>query len=86
MAFYEIMEYWINEVPDHLKTQGACIEVVVKCPWLLKYIPDHPKTEEICKEAVRREAYTLRHVPDHFKKEGMCNKAVYDCPWVLGDV
>ena len=31
MRVFGFMAYWINEVPDHLKTQESCIEAVEKC-------------------------------------------------------
>ena len=44
MSVFGLIAYWINEVPDHLKTQEMCIEVVEKYPWLLGYVPDRLKT------------------------------------------
>ena len=48
MGVFGFMAYWMNEVPDHLKTQESCIEAVEKCIWLLQYVPDHFKTQEMC--------------------------------------
>ena len=64
------MAYWINEVPDHLKTEQPCIGAVEKCAWLLKYVFDHFKTQEMCNEAVRN--HTLEYVPDKLKTQEMC--------------
>ena len=33
MVGFGPMEYWKVEVPDHLKTQEACIEAVEKYSW-----------------------------------------------------
>ena len=70
------MANWINEVPDHLKTQESCIEAVEKCAWLLKYVPDHFKTQEMCNAAVHNHSYTLQYVPDKLKTQEMCERAV----------
>ena len=77
MGVFGLLAYWIDKVPDHLKTQETCIEVVEKYPWLLGCLPDHLKTQEMCNEMVSQCSYTLRYVPDHFKTEEMCNKAVH---------
>ena len=63
MGIFRFMAYWLNEVPDHLKTQKSCIEAAEKCAWLLKYVPNHFKTQEMCNEAVRNHPYTLKYVP-----------------------
>ena len=52
MGDFGFMTCWINEVPDHFKTQGSCIETVEKCTWLLKYALDHFKTQEMYNEAM----------------------------------
>ena len=83
MGVFEFMAYWINEVPDHLKTQGSCIDAVEKCALLLKYVPDHFKTQEMCNEAVRIEPYSLEYVPDHFKTQEICKEAVHNHPYTL---
>ena len=47
MDVFGFMAYWINEVPDHLKTQGLCIKAVEKGAWLLKYVLNHFQTQEM---------------------------------------
>ena len=83
MGVFGIMAYWINEVPDHLKTQRVCIEVVEKYPWLLKYVPDHFKTEEMCTKALYDCLRLFGGVPDHLKTRKMCNEAVGGYLWLL---
>ena len=58
MGVFGFMAYWINEVPDHLKTQGSCIGAVEKFALLMKCVPDHFKTQEMCNEAVGIEPYS----------------------------
>ena len=83
MGVLGFMAYWINEVPDHFKTQGSSIEAIEKCAWLLKYVPVHFKTQEMCNEAVRNHPYTLEYVPDKLKMQEMCDDAVCKDTWLL---
>ena len=48
MDVYKFMACWIYDVPDHVKTQEMCNEVVSTYPWLLEHVPDYLKTEEVC--------------------------------------
>ena len=45
MGVYELIIYWINEVPDHFKTHKICSED------LLENVLDHLKTQEMCDKA-----------------------------------
>ena len=83
MGGFGLMVYWINEVPDHLKTHELCIEVFEKYAWLLKYVPDHFKTQEICNEAVCNNSYALKYTPDKLKTQEMCDDAVHKDSWLL---
>ena len=67
---YKLMAYWINEVPDQLKTQQTCIEVAETNPWQLEYVPDRFKTQEICSQALRMDTWLLNYVPDWFVMQG----------------
>ena len=53
MGVFGLMEYWINEIPDHLKTQEMCIKALEAGLWLLGGVPDHFKRQEMSNEAVR---------------------------------
>ena len=64
------MAYWINEVPDHLKTQEICNGVVSIYPCLLEHIPDHLKTQEICDKAFWEDTFSLQYIPDWFVTQG----------------
>ena len=57
----------IMPMPDHLKTQELCNEVVHMEPNLLVYFLEHLKIQKMYNEAVRREPYTLRFISDHLK-------------------
>ena len=60
------MAYWINEVPDHLKTQEICSKVVPIYPCLLEHVLDHLKTQEMCDKAFWEDTFSLQYVPDWF--------------------
>ena len=70
MRVYKLVAYWINEVPDLLKTQEMCIEVTERNPWQLEYVPYHFKTQEICNKAVHMDPWLLNYVPDWFVTQG----------------
>ena len=53
MGVFGLTEYWINEVPDHLKTQEMRIKALEAGLWLLGGVPDHFKRQEMSNEAVR---------------------------------
>ena len=69
---------FMNNVPDHLKTQEMYIRAVE--------IPDHFKTRKMCDNVVWRHPYYLQFIPDNLKMQGMCEKVVKDNPWCLIDV
>ena len=64
MPFYFIL--------DCFKTQGICIKVVRKKPWMLEAVPDYFKTREMCNDVVEKVPWALRYVPDCFKTQEMC--------------
>ena len=68
------MTSWIITIPDHLKTQEMCNEVVHMKPLSLAYVPDRFKTQEMCDEAVRNKPCMMFFVPEHFKTREMCNE------------
>ena len=53
----KLIEYWINEVPDRLKTKRMCIKALKENPWLLEGVPDCFKTQEMCNKAVRMDPW-----------------------------
>ena len=83
LCMYVNVPGWIKEIPNDLKTQEMCDEVVHIEPRSLEFVLDRFKTQEMCIEAVRREPYTLDHLPDHFKMQKMCNEAMSNNPTVL---
>ena len=44
-SYYENVPHWIKEVPEHLKAQAMCEEVVCIEPRSLAFVPSHFKTE-----------------------------------------
>ena len=66
MGVYNLIAYWINEVPNHLKTQEICNEVVSIYPCLLEHVPDHLKTQEMCDKVFWEHTFSLEYVPDWF--------------------
>ena len=60
------MTHWIYDVPDHLKTQEICNEVVSTYPCLLEHVPDHLKTQQMCDKAFREDTFSLQYIPDWF--------------------
>ena len=57
--FYEHVPCWTREVPEHLKTQEMCNNMVAyfSCP--VKYVPDHLKTQKMDRQAVSNNPYML---------------------------
>ena len=74
---YELVLYWINEVPDHFKTHKIYSED------LLENIPDYLKTQGICDKAFELWPWQLHQVLDHLKTQEIHNKAVRRGPWHL---
>ena len=60
------MGYWIYDVPDHIKTQEICNEVVSTYPCLLEHVSDHLKTQEMCNKAFWEDTISLQYIPDWF--------------------
>ena len=56
----------IYDVPDHLKTQKICKEVVSVYPCLLEHVPDYLETEEMCDKAFWEYTFSLQYVLDWF--------------------
>ena len=83
MMFEDILLSLMEFVPDHLKKQEMCNEVMRNNPAAFYRIPDRLKTEEIGKEAVRREPWALGFVSDNFKTQEMYDDVVRDDPYSL---
>ena len=60
------MGCWIYHVPDHIKTQEICNEVVSTYPCLLEHVSDHLKTQEMCNKAFWEDTISLQYIPDWF--------------------
>ena len=59
------------DVPDYLKTQEMCNEVIKKATWLLFDVPDRSRNLRMSIRAI----HLLRLVlPDHPKIQGICVK------------
>ena len=69
--------------PDCFKTQGMCIKVVVKKPWMLEDVLDYFKAQEMCNDAVKKRPWRLKYVSDYFKMQEMCNDVVKERPCTL---
>ena len=52
MPLYTSIPNWMQEIPDHLKTQEMCADAVHIKPYSLKFVPDCFKTQEVCDKAV----------------------------------
>ena len=77
------MVYWIYDVPDHLKRQEICNEVVPTYACLFEHVPYHFNTQEMCEKAVEKNSWALEYIPDHIKTQEMCEKAVKDYTFSL---
>ena len=66
-AYYRTMPFWL--IPDCFKTQGMCIRVVEKRPWVLELVPPHFKTQKMCNDVVEKRPWQLFDVPDHLKMQ-----------------
>ena len=60
-------------VPDRLKTQEMCNEIVYTMPKAFCSIPDHFKTQDMCKKAVEKDPSMLKYVSDYFKVGVVCS-------------
>ena len=67
-------------VPDALKTERICNEVVCREPWALKFVPENLQTQEMCKRVVEENPRLLKYVPDRFKTKEICDKTVSHDP------
>ena len=54
MSLYASVPNWVQEIPNHLKTQERCNEAVYMEPYCLLHVPDHLKTQEMCCKAVHK--------------------------------
>ena len=63
-------------VPDALKTEGICNEVVCREPWALIFVAENLQTQEMCKSVVEENPRLLKYVPDGFKSKEICDKTV----------
>ena len=68
--------YYLQFIPDKLKTQGMCENVVEDNPWHLIDIPENLKQKEMCEKPVNIKPLLLRYVPYCFKTKEMCEKIV----------
>ena len=80
---YESVPCWIREVPEHLKTQEMCNEVVAQSSYALRYVPDELKTQQMCNEAIRENPAVFFLVPEHLRTQEMWIKALEVDPWQL---
>ena len=71
------------DVPDYLKTQEMCNEVIKKAPWLLFNVPDRFRSLRMSIRAI----HPLRFIAlDHPKAQGASERAVEKNPWQLKGV
>ena len=63
MTLDEAIPRWIQEIPNHLKTQEMCDAAVGMEPGSLTCVPDCLKTQEMCNDAVPTYPYLLDYVP-----------------------
>ena len=76
MSLLELLSRLMMVVPDRIKTQEMCNEVVGADPGLLTYRSDRLKTQEMCNEGVAHDPHTLRFISDHLKMQEMCKKVM----------
>ena len=62
--------YLILFIPDHLRTQEMCNEVMRNNPIGFFFIPDHFKIQEMCIKAFEPDPWQLKYVPDWFMTQG----------------
>ena len=68
---------WVQEIPNHLKDQEMCNEVIlISLTWPFYLIPDHLKTQYMCIKAFLELSGDLLNVLDHFKIQEMCDDTV----------
>ena len=80
----EYLIYWavsrdelaLQYVPEPLRTEAMCTEVVGRNGWVLDCVPEHLRTEAICTTAVTQNALALEYVPKHLRTKAMCTAAV----------
>ena len=78
--------YYLQFIPDNLRTQRISEKVVEDNLWHLIDVPEHLKTKEICEKAVNIEPLLLSCVPDCFKTKEICEKVVGTGLGLLKDV
>ena len=71
-----IYKYLLDYVPERLKMQEMCSEVMRINPAVFFLIPDHFKTQKTCIKVVEVQPWKLYYVPNHFMTQKMCNAAV----------
>ena len=97
------MNPWpLKYVPDHLKTQEMCDEVVAHNLSNLRFVPDHFKIQEVCDDAalmdrgmifitydevlLRLPSVLFSLISGHLKTQEMCGKTVEKSVWALDSV
>ena len=57
----------VRFVPDHLKTEKRCKNIVKKLPFEIRYFSDQYKTQEMWDKFILENGGTLKSVPDCYK-------------------
>ena len=78
-AYNCTMPFWL--IPGCFKTQGMCITVFKKKPWVLELVPDQFKTQKMRNDVVEKRPWRLFDVPNHLKMQEMFNDNVEKFPW-----
>ena len=75
----ELNHFYLEVVPDHLKTQEMCGEAVRIEAILFWCVPDYFNTQHMCNQAVRNNPL-LSFVPNQYITQEMCSEVVYSMP------
>ena len=78
--------YYVQFIPDNLKTQSKCKKVVENNPCELIDVQEHLKTKDMWEKVVEKTPCLLWFVPDCFKTKKMCEKVVGERLGLLRDV
>ena len=73
-------------IPDHLKMQEMCYEVMRAIPNAFHLIPNHCKNQWMCTKAIEENSCQLYYVPDHIKTQGLSKDAFEEEPTSLPHV
>ena len=57
-------DYWLDVVPEQMKTPELCLAAVQEDGWSLRYVPEHLMTPELCRIAMQH-SLPLFYVPEH---------------------